>query len=84
MGETEARRFLHYFLFSGDDVFVPVGSLSFGERARLSLAELVASGCNLLLLDERMVAPGHDLVVVPTPRAVRSHAAPWRRKLAGC
>jgi len=52
MGETEARSFLHYFLFSGDDVFVPVCSLSFGERARLSLAKLVVSGCNLLLLDE--------------------------------
>jgi ATP-binding cassette subfamily F protein 3 len=52
MGQTEARSFLHYFLFGGDDVFVPVGSLSFGERARLALAKLVASGCNLLLLDE--------------------------------
>jgi ATP-binding cassette subfamily F protein 3 len=52
MGETEARSFLHYFLFSGDDVFVPVRSLSFGERARLALAKLVASSCNLLLLDE--------------------------------
>ena len=52
MGETEARSFLHYFLFSGDDVFVPVASLSFGERARLALAKLVAAGCNLLLLDE--------------------------------
>jgi ATP-binding cassette subfamily F protein 3 len=52
LGETEARSFLHYFLFSGDDVFVPVGSLSFGERARLALAKLVAGGCNLLLLDE--------------------------------
>ncbi|MBC8446497.1 MAG: ABC-F family ATP-binding cassette domain-containing protein [Chloroflexi bacterium] len=52
MGETEARSFLHYFLFSGDDVFVPVGSLSYGERARLALAKLVAGGCNLLLLDE--------------------------------
>ena len=52
MGETEARSFLHYFLFSGDDVFVPVGSLSLGERARLALAKLVAAGCNLLLLDE--------------------------------
>jgi ATP-binding cassette subfamily F protein 3 len=52
MSETAARSFLHYFLFSGDDVFVPVGSLSFGERARLALAKLVASGCNLLLLDE--------------------------------
>ena len=52
LGETKVRRFLHYFLFSGDDVFVPVGSLSFGERARLALAKLVAAGCNLLLLDE--------------------------------
>jgi ATP-binding cassette subfamily F protein 3 len=52
MGETETRSFLHYFLFKGDDVFVPVDSLSFGERARLALAKLVAAGCNLLLLDE--------------------------------
>jgi ATP-binding cassette subfamily F protein 3 len=52
MGETETRSFLHYFLFKGDDVFVPVGSLSFGERARLAMAKLVAAGCNLLLLDE--------------------------------
>jgi len=52
LGETEARSFLHYFLFSGDDVFLAVGSLSFGERARLALAKLVAGGCNLLLLDE--------------------------------
>jgi ATP-binding cassette subfamily F protein 3 len=52
MGETETRTFLHYFLFSGDDVFVPIGALSYGERARLTLAVLVAQGCNLLLLDE--------------------------------
>jgi ATP-binding cassette subfamily F protein 3 len=50
--ETDARAFLHKFLFSGDDVFVPLRSLSFGERTRLSLACLVARGCNLLLLDE--------------------------------
>ncbi len=50
--ETEARAFLHYFLFSGDDVFVPVPELSYGERARLMLALLVAQGCNLLILDE--------------------------------
>jgi ATP-binding cassette subfamily F protein 3 len=50
--ETDARRFLHYFLFSGDDVFTPIGSLSYGERARLLLALLVARGCNFLLLDE--------------------------------
>jgi len=50
--ETEARTFLHQFLFSGDDVFLPVEKLSYGQRARLSLACLAASGCNLLLLDE--------------------------------
>jgi ATP-binding cassette subfamily F protein 3 len=50
--ETTARRFLHRFLFTGDEVFRPVGCLSYGERARLSLACLVAQGCNLLLLDE--------------------------------
>jgi len=52
LNETEARSFLSKFLFKGDDVFTPVSSLSYGERARLSLACLVASGCNLLLLDE--------------------------------
>jgi ATP-binding cassette subfamily F protein 3 len=52
LNETEARAFLHQFLFSGDEVFTPVGKLSYGERARLALACLVASGCNLLLLDE--------------------------------
>jgi len=50
--ETDARAFLHKFLFSGDDVFVTVRNLSYGERARLSLACLVVRGCNLLLLDE--------------------------------
>jgi ATP-binding cassette subfamily F protein 3 len=52
LSQTEARSFLHYFLFTGDEVFLPVGSLSFGERARLVLACLVAQGCNFLLLDE--------------------------------
>jgi len=52
LDETEARSFLHYFLFTGDEVFTPIGQLSYGERARLALARLVARGCNLLLLDE--------------------------------
>jgi ATP-binding cassette subfamily F protein 3 len=52
LSETDVRSFLHFFLFAGDDVFMPIHSLSFGERARLSLAVLVARGCNLLLLDE--------------------------------
>jgi len=50
--ETEARSFLSKYLFKGDDVFIPISRLSYGERARLSLACLVAQGCNLLLLDE--------------------------------
>jgi ATP-binding cassette subfamily F protein 3 len=50
--ETDARRFLHQFLFSGDEVFTPVARLSYGERARLALGVLVLQGCNLLLLDE--------------------------------
>ena len=50
--ETDARSFLHYYLFAGDDVFTPISRLSYGVRARLSLARLVALGCNLLLLDE--------------------------------
>ena len=52
LDETEARSFLHYFLFAGDEVFVPVGRLSFGERSRLALALLAVRGCNFLLLDE--------------------------------
>ena len=50
--ETETRSFLSKYLFTGDDVFTPVELMSFGERARLMLAVLVASGSNLLLLDE--------------------------------
>ena len=50
--ETEARHFLHFFLFGGDDPLRPNGEMSFGERARLQLAVLVAQGCTFLLLDE--------------------------------
>jgi ATP-binding cassette, subfamily F, member 3 len=50
--ETEARNFLHYFLFKGDDSLRPTSELSFGERARLQLGLLVAQGCTFLLLDE--------------------------------
>jgi ATP-binding cassette subfamily F protein 3 len=52
MSETEARAFLHYFLFAGDAVFRRVGDCSMGERTRLQLARLVLRGCTLLLLDE--------------------------------
>jgi ATP-binding cassette, subfamily F, member 3 len=50
--ETEARSYLSKYLFTGDSVFTPVGNMSYGERSRLSLACLVAKGCNFLLLDE--------------------------------
>lgn len=52
MTETEARNFLHYFLFAGDEVFLKVKVLSYGERSRLLLAKLVAEGANCLVLDE--------------------------------
>ncbi len=52
MNQTEARTFLHHFLFSGDDPLRPIALLSFGERSRLALACLIAQGCNFLLLDE--------------------------------
>ena len=52
MSETDARSFLHFFLFGGDDALRSNALLSYGERARLMLALLVARGCNLLILDE--------------------------------
>jgi len=52
LGETDARNFLHYFLFKGDGALRKASELSFGERARLQLALLVAQGCTFLILDE--------------------------------
>jgi ATPase subunit of ABC transporter with duplicated ATPase domains len=50
--EPEARKVLGSFLFSGDVVHQPAGTLSGGEKTRLALATLVVSGANVLLLDE--------------------------------
>src|ERR1700678_2085449 len=50
--DTEHRKFLGSFLFSGDDAEKPAGVLSGGEKTRLALALLVVSGANVLLLDE--------------------------------
>lgn len=52
MDETEVRTLLGSFLFKGEDVFKTVGTLSGGEKARLSLLKLILSKCNFLLLDE--------------------------------
>ena len=50
--DPELRNILGRFLFRGDDVFLTVGSLSGGEKARLSLLKLMLSGSNVLILDE--------------------------------
>ncbi len=50
--ETELRSLLGRFLFKNDDVFKTVGSLSGGEKARLSLLKLMISGANFLIMDE--------------------------------
>ncbi len=52
LGETEVRKILGSFLFSGDDADKPAAVLSGGEKTRLSLATLVVSSANILLLDE--------------------------------
>ena len=50
--ETEIRNMLAAFLFTGDDVFQEISSLSGGERGRVSLAKLMLSEANFLILDE--------------------------------
>ncbi|MGE5527792.1 MAG: ABC-F family ATP-binding cassette domain-containing protein [Patescibacteria group bacterium] len=52
MKEPEARNYLARFLFRGDDVHKTIGVLSGGERARLTLAKLLAAEPNCLILDE--------------------------------
>jgi ATP-binding cassette subfamily F protein 3 len=50
--EVELRSLLGRFLFTGDDVFKKIKMLSGGERARVSLAQMLLLKGNLLVLDE--------------------------------
>lgn len=50
--DSEIRGLLGRFLFTNDQVFNSVDSLSGGERARLALLKLMLSGANVLVLDE--------------------------------
>ncbi|MBR2884912.1 MAG: ABC-F family ATP-binding cassette domain-containing protein [Clostridia bacterium] len=52
MDRTQIRNALAAFLFKGDDVFKMTDTLSGGEKARLSLLEIMLTGANFLLLDE--------------------------------
>lgn len=51
-GEQDLRGLLGAFMFSGEQLEQPAGTLSGGEKTRLALATLVSSRANVLLLDE--------------------------------
>ncbi|NUM54229.1 MAG: ABC-F family ATP-binding cassette domain-containing protein [Candidatus Hydrogenedentes bacterium] len=52
MRPEQVRTFMGRFLFTGEDVFKPIASLSGGELSRVALAKLILAGANLILLDE--------------------------------
>jgi ATP-binding cassette subfamily F protein 3 len=52
LNNTKIRNVLAAFLFTGEDVFKKISSLSGGERGRVSLAKLMLGSYNFLILDE--------------------------------
>ena len=52
LSNTKIRNLLAAFLFMGDDVYKRIGDLSGGERGRVSLAKLMLSNANFLVLDD--------------------------------
>ncbi len=50
--QYEVRGALGLFLFTGDDVFMPISTLSGGEKGRVALTKLMLNKDNLLLMDE--------------------------------
>ncbi len=52
LNNTRIRNVLAAFLFTGDDVFKQIKTLSGGERGRVSMAKLMLSHANFLILDE--------------------------------
>ncbi len=52
MEQNEVRGALGLFLFTGDDVFMPIHTLSGGEKGRVALTKLMLRKDNFLLLDE--------------------------------
>ena len=50
--QSQVRSALGLFLFTGEDVFMPIHTLSGGEKGRVALTKLMLRKDNLLLLDE--------------------------------
>ncbi len=69
-GDGQLRSLLGRFLFSGEQAFQKVGSLSGGEKTRLALARLMLGGYNTLLLDE----PTNNLDMVSRKHVVTALA----------
>ncbi len=52
LNNTKIRNVLAAFVFTGDDVFKTIGTLSGGEKGRVALAKIMLSNANFLILDE--------------------------------